>query len=77
MNNDLGKLKQGLSKGSMNLNEKEVEALKSLADNNQITIKPSDKGGNIVLLNNEDYINICKKILNNHDWYRQNPADIV
>lgn len=76
VNNDLEKLKLK-AKGSTNLNEKEFEALKLLADNNQITIKPSDKGGNVVILNNEDYINICNKILNNHNWYHHIPADII
>lgn len=51
--------------------------LRQLANNNLITIKPADKGGNIVLLDNEKYINMCNKILKNLDWYRHIPADIV
>lgn len=76
VNNDLEKLKR-YTKCPTNLNDKEALALKQLSDNNQITIKPTDKGSNIVLLDNEKYINMCNKILKNQDWYRCIPADIV
>lgn len=64
VNKDLEKLKIK-TKGPINLSKKKYDALNSLANNKQITIKPSDKGRNVVLLNIDDYLNICKKILNN------------
>lgn len=48
-----------------NLSKAEREALKSLADNSTITIKPSDKGGNVVIMNKENFVDMCNKILNN------------
>lgn len=34
-------------------------------------VKPSDKGGNVVLLDNHDYIIMCQNILDNKDWYNR------
>lgn len=34
-----------------------------------IMIKPSDKGGNIVVMDNNQYLNTCNKILSNRKWY--------
>lgn len=45
-------------KNPANLSKNEMSALKQLSDTNQIVIKPSDKGGNVVLLGNEKYINM-------------------
>ena len=39
-----------------NLNKHERKALMRLHDNNNIIIKPADKGGTTVILNTEDYI---------------------
>lgn len=50
-----------------NLNDAEIQALKQLSSNKMITIKPADNGGNIVLLNNVQYIAICNEILKNQD----------
>lgn len=46
VNNDLDKLRIKQQEPS-NLNPKELEALHSLKANDTITIKPSDKGGNV------------------------------
>lgn len=52
------------------LTPEENEALKSLCKNVTIVVKPSDKGGNVVIMDNQDYILMCKKILNNTDGYK-------
>lgn len=41
-----------------------------MCNNASIVIKPSDKGGNVVLMDNQFYKSMCRKILNNKDWYR-------
>lgn len=60
------KIKQNTS---CNLSVLEHQTLQNLSSNSTITIKPSDKGGNIVVLDNEQYIQMCMKILNNRIWY--------
>lgn len=42
-----------------NLNEAENQALRSLGENKSITIKASDKGGNIVVMDNAQYKQMC------------------
>ena len=44
-------------------------ALDNLKNCLQLTIKPSDKGGNIVIQTNDQYKAMCLKILSNGDWY--------
>ena len=39
-----------------NVTNKEYQAMRNLYNNPNITIKPVDKGGNIVIMNTEDYI---------------------
>ena len=46
-----------------------IEALEKLKDCHSLTIKPSDKGGNIVIQTNDQYKAMCIKILCNRDWY--------
>lgn len=55
---------------SDNLTTKEKQALEQLSNNPDLVIKPSAKGGNIVLMSNDKYISMCIKILNNTDWYK-------
>ncbi|XP_073448827.1 uncharacterized protein [Aquarana catesbeiana] len=57
-----------------NLSLAQQSALKNLMEKEDLVIKPSDKGGNVVLMNREDYINMCLHILNNQEWYQQVPA---
>lgn len=33
-------------------------------------VKPSDKGGNIVIMNRQGYEKMCYDIIKNRDWYR-------
>lgn len=60
-----------------NLNPKQEAALKSLKENTKITIKSSDKGGNIVLMDNILYENLCTKTLNNKKCYSKIPPSMV
>lgn len=53
------------------MSQKEKQALKILKQNSNITIKSSDKGGNIVVMDNTFYIDMCEKILSNKDWYQK------
>lgn len=55
---------------SSNLTRDQKQALENLSKNQQITIKPVDKGGNIVVMNNSFYEDICRRILFNRNWYR-------
>lgn len=54
-----------------NLTSEENKALNSLSKNIRIVVKPFDKGGNVVIMDNQDYILMCLNILNNKDWYKQ------
>lgn len=38
-----------------NMTKEEIQALNELSDNHNITIKPADKGGGVVILNTSDY----------------------
>ncbi|XP_040178452.1 uncharacterized protein LOC120911183 [Rana temporaria] len=53
------------------------EALEKLKDCHQLTIKPSDKGGNIVIQTNDQYRSMCLKILSNKDWYIPIPKSTI
>lgn len=75
VNRDLEKLKI-CTKNPTDLSEIEMSVLKQLSDNS-ITIKASDKGGNVVVLDNEKFIDMCNQILKNPNWYRQMPGSIV
>lgn len=55
----------------MNLKTDQMEALNNLEKNHSIVVKPSDKGGNIVLMDKAKYETMCLKILNNTSWYKQ------
>lgn len=51
-----------------NLRPEQILVLKSLTNYFGITIKESDKGGNVVLMDNEMYENMCLKILNDKKY---------
>lgn len=55
---------------SGNLNQPERLALENLKKCYPLTIKPSDKGGNIVIMSNGQYRMMCNKILSNQDWHK-------
>ncbi|CAH2293739.1 Hypothetical predicted protein, partial [Pelobates cultripes] len=53
----------------MNLTKQENKALHSLRHNKMITIRPADKGGNIVIRNSSDNVGMAFKILEDKDAY--------
>ncbi|CAH2276248.1 Hypothetical predicted protein [Pelobates cultripes] len=54
---------------NMNLTKHENKALQSLRKDNRIIIKPADKGGNIVVMNSANYVEMTHKILEDRDTY--------
>ena len=54
-----------------NLSQNELQALKQLRSNQNIVIKPADKGGAIVLMNKQDYLNEGLRQLNNPQFYKE------
>ena len=54
-----------------NISVKERKAIKNLKQNNNIIIKPSDKGGAIVILNKEDYIKEGERQLQQQQHYKK------
>lgn len=63
------------SKQSSNLTHQERKALTELISNEDIIIKPADKGGSIVILNKDDYIKEAERQLNNLQHYKPLPYD--
>lgn len=43
-------------------------ALKKIKANTNSVIKPADQGGNMVVMDNTKYVEMCNKILNNRGW---------
>lgn len=58
-----------------NLTKEEKSALEQLGNNHDIVIKPADKGGAIVLLNKEDYVEEANRQLSNASFYKALPND--
>ena len=58
-----------------NINKQEQHAILSLQSNKDITIKPADKGGAVVVMNTSDYMAECYKHLNNTQHYKQIDKD--
>ena len=59
----------------MNLSNTELAALITLRSNSNLVIKPADKGGAIVLMNKEDYIQEGLRQLRDPKFYREIPRD--
>lgn len=60
-----------------NVNPTQIAALKNLSKNPDLIIKPSDKGGNVVLMSALQYRNMCWDILKNKHWYKPIPEEVV
>lgn len=58
-----------------NLTQAERASIRTLNSRTDIVIKPADKGGAIVILNKEDYLNEGFKQLNSTDFYKELPND--
>ena len=54
-----------------NVTKDEQSALRSLANNRNIVIKPADKGGGLVVMNTKDYVFEAHRQLNNTKFYRR------
>ena len=54
-----------------NLPKSERQAIKTLADNDKITIKPADKGEKIVIQDTTDYIKECERQLEDTTYYKR------
>lgn len=52
-----------------NLNKFETEALHQLSENNEIVIKPADKGSSVVLMDRKDYLWEGYRQLNDKNYY--------
>ena len=52
------------------ISKSERNAIKSLANDDKITIKPADKGAKIVIQDTMDYIKVCEQQLNDTTYYR-------
>ena len=58
-------------KNCTNLTNNEIQVLNRLRSNDNLIIKPADKGGAIVLIDKQDYINEGLRQLNNPQFYRE------
>lgn len=65
---DLQKLKD-IRKPLFNLSKNENDGLKSLIENENLIIKPSDKGGNIVLMDRPYYVKMVNDLLGDRTTY--------
>ncbi|KAM9324650.1 KN motif and ankyrin repeat domain-containing protein 4 [Gastrophryne carolinensis] len=68
---DLQKVSWRVPKDGDNLSELERSALKDLQRAPKVIVRPSDKGGNVVLLDRDYYIAEIMKQLNDHTTYRK------
>lgn len=58
-----------------NMRQEELKAVETLRKRTDITIKPADKGGAIVVMNTADYIEEALRQLNDRTFYRRLDAD--
>ena len=58
-----------------NLRNEEKKALKELRNNKDVTIKPTDKGGALVVLNTTDYVSECTRQLSDTSYYERLDSD--
>ncbi|XP_040277995.1 zinc finger protein OZF-like [Bufo bufo] len=61
--------------GGFNCSKSEYKALLDLEKKKNLIIKPLDKGGNIVLMNTNDYTNMCHTLLDDRDTYEKLKCD--
>lgn len=70
MTNEINQIKwRGIS--DSNLSPGQQEAMLSLQQNPNIVIKPSDKGGNLVVMDCAKYESMVMDLLKNKEWYKR------
>lgn len=62
---------------NFNLSEAHRTTLDKLSNNPGLAIKPSDKGGNVVLMDALSYRNMCWDILKNRLWYKPISVNVI
>ena len=67
--NTMKEIKKNSKQFKKNLKKKEWQAITTLKNNNNIVIKQADKGGNIVIMNKQDYIQEGLRQLSNSNHY--------
>ena len=70
-----GELRTNASKLNNNLTAQQRSALKALAADKSIVIKPADKGGALVILDSDEYQQACEEALSNTTFYEEIPTD--
>ena len=60
-----------------NISKAERLAIKNLTNNNQIIIKPADKGSAVVIMNRKDYITEGYKQLSDTNFYNKVDTDLT
>ena len=73
---DLNKERSKINR-KQNITNEERQAIKDLAKNKDITIKPADKGGAIVILNTTDYIKEAERQLSDKATYLTTDTDLT
>ena len=58
-----------------NLSPEERVALKTLKERETIVIQQADKGGKIVVMNREDYVQACQDMLDDTNFYKKETID--
>lgn len=58
-------------KEKLNLTSKEFSAINKLKNNTNLTIKPADKGGSLVLMQTEHYLYEAQRQLNDKNYYKK------
>ena len=76
VNNDL-KAMNPKHKQADNLSQKEIEALEILRNRTDIIITRADKGGALVIMDIETYIQEAEKQLNDINYYTKLPHDVT
>jgi hypothetical protein len=71
LDNSLKKIILNQSQRKKNLSKTEFKALKSLQNNENIVIKPADKGSSVVILDRSSYIEEGHRQLNNPSHYKK------
>ena len=72
IHNTLKEIKKNYKKNfKKNLKKEEIAAINTLRNNKDIVIRPADKGGNIVIMNREDYIKEGLRQLSDNNHYEE------